>query len=96
MFLQCRNPENPSKDIKSLIQALKVSKVSQPPMNPMDANINSTVKRSVVVTPEMSGIPKGLIGPPSIVQLKVNGHSCDAVLNCGSQVGLGDMGKKYS
>lgn len=32
------------------------------------------------------GIPEGLIGPPRIVQLRVNGHSCDALFDSGSQV----------
>ncbi|KAK1880667.1 Protein unc-79 like [Dissostichus eleginoides] len=34
------------------------------------------------------GIPEGLIGPPSLEPVKVNGHLCDALLDSGSRVSI--------
>ncbi len=36
--------------------------------------------------PESVLIPDGLVGPPSLVPLKVNGQPCTALLDSGSQV----------
>lgn len=35
-----------------------------------------------------AGIPEGLIGPPSLEPLKVNGHLCNALLDSGSLVSI--------
>uniref|UniRef100_A0A8C4S4Z7 Uncharacterized protein n=1 Tax=Erpetoichthys calabaricus TaxID=27687 RepID=A0A8C4S4Z7_ERPCA len=71
---------------KELIHVLKLSREGQPRTNPSRAEKHCTVKRSFVITPEQAGIPDGLIGPPSIVQLKVNGDSCDVLFDSDSQV----------
>ncbi len=44
------------------------------------------VKKSAVTLSERADIPEGLIGPPSVVSVKVNGHGCDALFDSGSQV----------
>ena len=48
--------------------------------------MNCEVKKSAVTTLKASHIPDGLVGPPSIVPLRVNGNSCKALLDSGSQV----------
>ncbi len=35
---------------------------------------------------EFSSLPKGLVGPASTVEVKLNGHVCHALLDTGSQV----------
>lgn len=52
----------------------------------MVSDVNCDVKKGAVTTPKASHIPDGLIGPPSIVPLRVNGISCNALLDSGSQV----------
>lgn len=83
---KCRNPENQAKVIRKLIHALKVTKDSQQSGDDTTSDVNCGVKTSAVISTEPAGIPEGLIGPPSIVPVKVNGHCCDALFNSGSQV----------
>lgn len=83
---KCHSQENQSKVIKKLIQALKLSRETKPGTDTPDYETNCGVKRSLVSMPENAGIPEGLIGPPSMIQLKVNGHPCDALFDSGSQV----------
>uniref|UniRef100_A0A3Q3JSN3 CCHC-type domain-containing protein n=1 Tax=Monopterus albus TaxID=43700 RepID=A0A3Q3JSN3_MONAL len=45
---KCQNPENQSKVIRSLIQALKLAKESQPPTHRSEPNINCTAKKSLM------------------------------------------------
>jgi len=45
----------------------------------------SSAKKSEVNTLER-GIPQGLIGPCSIIPVKINGQHCDALLDSGSQI----------
>lgn len=84
---KCRNPENQSKVIRRLIQSLKKAKSrdlfsSEKKPNTTDCS----VKMSAVDIQKENPIPEGLVGPTSVVQLKVNGHECDALLDSGSQV----------
>lgn len=83
---KCHNQENQSKVIKKLIQALRLSKETQSSTSAAEAEVNCAVKRSLVMAPQSTAIPEGLIGPPSVVPLKVNGHPCDALFDNGSQV----------
>ena len=46
------------------------------------------MRKSAVDLLEPIGIPEGLIGPPSVEPLKVNGHLCDALLDSGSRVSI--------
>nr|XP_057906640.1 uncharacterized protein LOC131104002 [Doryrhamphus excisus]XP_057906648.1 uncharacterized protein LOC131104002 [Doryrhamphus excisus] len=81
---KCGNTENQAKVIKKLIQALKVTR--QRSGDAATSEVNCHAKQGAVTTIEPVGIPEGLIGPPSIVPLKVNGHACDALFDSGSQV----------
>lgn len=83
---KCHNPENQNKVIRKLIRALKTVKENQPVTDPTPSEVVCDVKRSVVNTPVTTGIPEGLIGPLSLVKLKVNGHPCNALMDSGSQV----------
>lgn len=83
---KCQNEENHSKVIKKLIQALRLSKDNQTSTKSTAPKVNCDVKKSLVTSPATAAIPEGLIGPPSIVKLKVNGHACDALFDSGSQV----------
>uniref|UniRef100_A0A8P4G264 Paraneoplastic antigen Ma-like C-terminal domain-containing protein n=1 Tax=Dicentrarchus labrax TaxID=13489 RepID=A0A8P4G264_DICLA len=80
------NPENQAKVIRKLIHALKVTKDKQQSGDATTSEVNCGVTKSAVTSSEPAGIPEGLIGPPSIVPVKVNGHCCDALFDSGSQV----------
>lgn len=82
---KCRNPENQNKVIQRLIQALRKSKANNASPTPNEV---ATVSKSAVDMFKPTGIPEGLIGPPSVEPLKVNGHLCDALLDSGSRVGI--------
>lgn len=87
---KCKNPENPGQVIQKLIQALKkVRGPYQRPNPPPDTgNVTCHTKRSAVDVDVFASrdIPPGLIGPPSIETVKINGQLCKAVLDSGSQV----------
>lgn len=78
--------ENQAKVIRKLIHALKVTKDRQQSGDATTKEVNCGVKKSAVTSSVPAGIPEGLVGPPSIVPVKVNGHSCDGLFNSGSQV----------
>ncbi|KAL6491410.1 hypothetical protein MHYP_G00017550 [Metynnis hypsauchen] len=83
---KCQNPENQAKVIKRLIQALKFSKTNKSSGDATASTMNCSVKNSTAHVPESVSIPDGLVGPPSLVPLKVNGQPCTALLDSGSQV----------
>ncbi|KAI3370531.1 hypothetical protein L3Q82_025288 [Scortum barcoo] len=83
---KCPNPENHTKVIRKLIHALKVTKDKQQSNDATSNEVNCGVKKSAVTSSGTTGIPEGLVGPPSIVPLKVNGHRCEALFDSGSQV----------
>ena len=79
---KCHNAENQAKVIQKLIHSLKKAKqgesqVSRPTV--------CSAKKSEITTLRRD-IPHGLIGPSSIVPVKINGQHCDALLDSGSQV----------
>lgn len=87
---KCRNPENQNKVIQKLIQALKKAKTAspQPTTEETTAETACSVRRSEVAKVVPHSVPDGLIGPPSIEHVKVNGHLCDALLDSGSRVSI--------
>lgn len=83
---KCQNAENQAKVIRKLIHALK--KAKQGDLSSQASGDGHTVcsaKKSEVTTLER-GIPPGLIGPCSIIPVKINGQHCDALLDSGSQI----------
>lgn len=83
---KCQNPENQSKVIRKLIQTVKTLKESSGTLTSNAPDTDCHVKQGLLTSPTPAGIPEGLIGPPSIVPLKVNGQPCDALFDSGSQV----------
>lgn len=81
---KCSNAENPSKIIQKLIGALKKAKTcdSQP------GSTGAEVRKSTLDFHKTTDLPEGLIGPPSMEPIKVNGHLCDALLDSGSRVSI--------
>lgn len=80
---QCSSPENEKRVIRRLIASLKAKNKDD------DAKGETTHCQSNkhdVQVKATAGFPEGLIGPPSTVQVKVNGHPCTAILDSGSQV----------
>lgn len=77
---KCPNPENQAKVIRKLIHSLKVTKDNQQSGDTTTSDLNCGVKTNAVTSTEPAGIPEGLIGPPSIVPEKVNGHCCNPYL----------------
>lgn len=77
---KCKSPENLSNVIQKLIQSLRRPKGRDSTSGDVDPGMaNCSVKRSDVEVRGDRLIPKGLIGPTSVVPLRVNGHSCDAL-----------------
>ncbi|KAK7884084.1 hypothetical protein WMY93_027207 [Mugilogobius chulae] len=87
---KCNRPENQNKVIQRLLQALKKAKTGSPQTNSESTSQDPacTVRKSAVDVLQLTGIPEGLIGPPSVEPLKVNGHLCDALLDSGSRVSI--------
>uniref|UniRef100_A0A3B1JFJ8 CCHC-type domain-containing protein n=1 Tax=Astyanax mexicanus TaxID=7994 RepID=A0A3B1JFJ8_ASTMX len=83
---KCKDPENLPKVIQKLIRALhtRSTEKKEPKRNPSDKNC--AVKKSLVKTMPTSSLPQGLVGPSSTIPVKVAGHSCQALLDSGSQV----------
>lgn len=50
------------------------------------SRVNSSVEQSAADMSDQAGLPDGLVGPPSLVPLKVNGQPCTALLDSSSQV----------
>ncbi|XP_049329329.1 uncharacterized protein LOC111193656 [Astyanax mexicanus] len=48
--------------------------------------LHCSSKRSAVEVASQKAVPSGLIGPSPIVQIKINGEPCSALLDSGSQV----------
>ncbi|XP_007545199.2 paraneoplastic antigen Ma3 homolog, partial [Poecilia formosa] len=86
---KCRSPENQNKVILRLIQALKKAKSSNTqPHTDESVEQSATVRKSAVANLQPVGLPEGLIGPPSLEPLKINGQLCDALLDSGSRVSI--------
>ncbi|CAI5678658.1 unnamed protein product [Oreochromis niloticus] len=84
---KCGNAANQAKVIQRFIQSRKKPKRRESYPKPTDGGDTvCSVKRSEVVMLEDRGIPKGLIGPSNVEQVRVNGEPCNALLDSGSRV----------
>ena len=93
---QCQESENPPEVIRKLLRSLKRAKVgkSEPSPHP-SVSREAYCKKSHVRKPAQSNLPSGLVGPASTICIKINGHSCNALLDSGSQVTIiFDMAKE--
>lgn len=82
----CAAPENYHKVVQKLLQAKRKPKANQKPDQAARAKVaNAHVKRSAVKF-HTNGLPEGLVGPSSTAQVKINGNSCTALMDSGSQV----------
>ena len=84
---KCSSAENEKKVIRRLIASLNKAKGKQSNDSNADSDAtNCFSKKQEVCTNTNAPLPKGLIGPPSTMQVKANGHPCTAILDSGSQV----------
>ncbi|KAK7906968.1 hypothetical protein WMY93_015580 [Mugilogobius chulae] len=83
---KCAAPENYPKVVQKLLQAQRKSKQNQKSNNETRVKTtNASVQRSSVKA-QTNSLPEGLVGPPSTVQVKINGNLCTALMDSGSQV----------
>lgn len=84
---QCKESEKPQEVIRKLLHSLKRAKggKSEPSPRPTVSR-DAYCKKSHVHKPAQSNFPSGLVGPASTIGVKINGHSCNALLDSGSQV----------
>lgn len=85
---RCQNSENKDKVIQKLIRSNRKMKWGQKemPSETEKSNTSCSAKKSVVSSVGEKPIPEGLIGPPTTVQLLINGQPWSALLDSGSQV----------
>lgn len=84
---QCQESENPPEVIRKLLRALKRAKGGKSESIPHPTvSRDAHCKKSHVRKPAQSNLPSGLVGPASTICVKINGHSCNALLDSGSQV----------
>ncbi|KAI7790434.1 hypothetical protein IRJ41_006419, partial [Triplophysa rosa] len=74
---RCDKTENSTLVIQKLLQLLRKTK---------EKTLDCFSKSSQIEVPGSSILPTGLVGPSSTVEVKVNGKSCVALLDSGSQV----------
>lgn len=82
---KCNNPENAQKVIRKLIRQVRSPAESGKESTKDKVKYNATVNK-VEISDADTGIPEGLIGPPTIEPIKVNDLTCDALLDSGSTV----------
>uniref|UniRef100_A0AAQ4P6T0 ribonuclease H n=1 Tax=Gasterosteus aculeatus aculeatus TaxID=481459 RepID=A0AAQ4P6T0_GASAC len=83
---KCHNAENQAKVIQKLIQSLKKAKQGESSAQATGSSHTVCSAKKSEITILQGDIPQGLIGPSSIVPVKINGQQCNALLDSGSQV----------
>ena len=87
----CANPENPSKVIRKLIQSMHKLQNSQKEATAGTSHSKrpgGQVTASQVGPPESSHIPTGLIGPPTVGRIIIEGKICELLMDSGSTVSI--------
>ncbi len=94
---KCQASENATQVITKLIHSLRKAKGMRSGPNRSNPSGEQACfsKNSHVHTSEPNGLPKGLVGPASTVEVKIGGHPCHALWDSGSQV-LNGQGLKVS
>lgn len=82
---RCQEAENPSEVIRKLLRSLKKVKGETSQMQTA-SNSSAFSRKSYVREPAVTNLPTGLVGPASTMSVKINGHTCQALLDSGSQV----------
>lgn len=73
--------------IRKLLRALKRAKGGKSePIPHTTVSRDAHCKKSHVRKPAQSNLPSGLVDPASTICVEINGHSCNALLDSGSQV----------
>lgn len=87
---KCQAPENSTQVINKLVRSLRKAKEmrNDPNYNNCSGDRTCFSKNSHIHTYEPNGLPKGLVGPTSMVKVKICGQSCESLLDSGSQVTL--------
>ncbi|KAA0724940.1 Retrovirus-related Pol polyprotein from transposon 412 [Triplophysa tibetana] len=84
---KCQAAPNAEQVIQKLIRSLRKSKSGKHEESGDHKNDQVCFsKRSQTEVNESSGLPKGLVGPASTIEVKLNGCGCKALLDSGSQV----------
>ncbi|XP_036433704.1 uncharacterized protein LOC118812695 [Colossoma macropomum] len=82
---KCQAPENTQKVIRKLIRSLRKAQEMKT-KDSRSAGFSCSVRKSAVAVRQPGDFPKGLIGPSSVVKVKVDGKPCSALMDSGSQV----------
>ncbi|XP_072572259.1 uncharacterized protein [Paramormyrops kingsleyae] len=82
---KCHATENPSQVIQKLLRSLRKAKRGKTSRPDVSSEVCFS-KKSQVSEDGFKSLPTGLVGPTSTVEVKVNNHSCQALLDSGSQV----------
>ncbi|KAL0198818.1 hypothetical protein M9458_007358, partial [Cirrhinus mrigala] len=85
---KCQAPPNSDQVIQKLIRSLRQAKSEKYETDNHRKAQNQACfsKKSQTDVCESRSLPKGLVGPASTVDVKLNGHVCQALLDTGSQV----------
>ncbi len=85
---KCQASENATQVITKLIHSLWKAKGMRSGPNRSNPSGEQACfsKNSHVHTSEPNGLPKGLVGSASTVEVKIGGHPCHALWDSGSQV----------
>ncbi|RXN25500.1 Retrovirus-related Pol polyprotein from transposon 297 [Labeo rohita] len=86
---KCQAPPNSDQVIQKLIRSLRQAKSEKYETDDNHRKAQNQTyfsKKSQTAIYESSSLPKGLVGPASTVDVKLNGHVCQALLDTGSQV----------
>ncbi|XP_049321873.1 uncharacterized protein LOC125782292 [Astyanax mexicanus] len=84
---KCQAPEDPQKVIQKFIHARHAAKDGKRESTVCSEEDSSKIHvNRGVVRGKSNCIPRGLVGPPSLVQVKVAGKPCTALIDSGSQV----------
>ncbi len=83
---RCKAAENYSLVIQKLVRSLRKARSERMDQSGKLGDTDSFSRKSQTVVVEKSSIPAGLVGPTLKITMKINGQSCEALLDSGSQV----------